>query len=80
MKSKLEKLTAKEIESITRKTMRNKRVPLVVSKPTQVSLDERISAKVEVLSSAEGVSTDKFVNKLLKDDVERLWKKYRRAV
>ena len=80
MKSKLEKLTAKDIESITQKTMRRKNVPLVVSKPAQISLDKKISGKVEVLSAAEGVPTEKFVNKLLKDDVDRLWKKYKRAI
>ena len=37
-------------------------------------------AKVEVLSSAEGVPTETFVNKLLKENVGRLWKKYRKAV
>ena len=80
MKSKLEKLSTKEIEMITRKIMRNKKVPLVVSKPAKISLDDKISAKVEVLSSAQGLSADRFVNKLLKEDVDRLWKKYRRAM
>ena len=80
MKSKLEKLSANEIETITRKTMRNKKVPLVISKPAKISLDRTISAKVEVLSSAHGVPAEKFVNKLLKENVEKLWKKYRKAV
>ena len=80
MKSKLEKLTPQEIEAITRKSMRKKKVPLVVSKAPKISLDQKISAKVEVLSSAEGVPTEKFVNRLLQENVERLWKKYKNAV
>ena len=80
MKSKLENLTAREIETITRKTMRKKNVPLVVSKSPQISLDKTTSAKVEVLSSALGVPTERFVNELLKENVNRLWKKYRKAV
>jgi hypothetical protein len=79
MKSKLEKLTAGEIEAVTRKSMRKKKVPLVVSKPTQISLDKTISSKVEVLSAADGIPADKFVNRLLKEDINRLWKKFRRA-
>jgi hypothetical protein len=80
MKSKLEKLTSKEIEAITKKTMKNKSVPLVVSRPTQISLNMELTAKVEVLSSAQGVPAEKFVNELLKDDLDRLWKKFKKAV
>ena len=80
MKSKLEKLTAKEIETITRKTMQSRNVPLVVSNLAQICLDKKLSAKVEVLSSAQGVPTERVVNQLLKENVDRLWKKYRRAV
>lgn len=80
MKSTLGKLSAKEIEAITRKTMRKSNVPLVVSKPAQIFLDEKISARVEVLSAVEGVPSDQFILKLLKDDIDRLWKKYRKAI
>lgn len=80
MKSKLEKLTAKEIEAITRKTRRKSNVPLVVSKATQISLDERLNAKVEVLSNAQGVPAKKFVTTLLREDIDRLWKIYKKAV
>jgi hypothetical protein len=76
-KSKLEALTAKEIETITKKSRRSKDVPLVVSKATPIVLDEELNAKVEVLSSVQGVKPDAFVNKLLKGDIDRLWKKYK---
>ncbi len=80
MKSKLEKLTPKEIEAITRKTRRKSNVPLVVSKPTQISLNEELNAKIEVLSTAQGVPAKKFVTALLKEDIDRLWKLYKKAV
>ena len=79
MKSKLETLSPKDIETITRKTMRKKNVPLVISKTPRIALDENLTNKLEVLSSAEGVSSDTLVNRLLKEDVDRLWKKYRRV-
>ncbi len=75
MKSKLEKLTASEIEIITRKSIRKKNVPLMISKTPRIALDGNLTHKIEVLSSAEGVSSDTLVNRLLKDDVNRLWKK-----
>ncbi len=80
MKSKLEKLTAGEIEAITRKTRRKNNIPLLVSKPAQIFLDEELNSKLEVLSNAQGVATNKFVATLLKEDVDRLWKLYRKAV
>ena len=80
MKSKLGKLTSKEIEAITRKTRRKRNVPLVVSKTAQISLDEELNAKIEVLSTAQGVPVKKFVTTLLKEDIDRLWKIYKRAV
>jgi hypothetical protein len=76
-KSKLEALTTKEIEIITKKSRRRKDVPLIVSKATPIVLDEELNAKVEVLSSVQGVKPNAFVNKLLKGDIDRLWKKYK---
>ena len=80
MKSKLEKLTPKEIEAITQKTRRKNNVPLVVSKPAQISFNEELNAKIEVLSTAQGVPAKKFVTTLLKEDIDRLWKIYKKAI
>lgn len=80
MRSKLEKLTAKEIEAITKKTRKNRKTPLVISRTPQVILDQDLNAKIEVLSAAQGVSSDKFVQELLKEDVDRLWRVYKKAV
>ena len=77
MKSKLETLTAKEIEQITKKSLKNKKVPLVVSKPAKISLDEELNARIKVLSTAQGIPADAFIKNLLKEDVDRLWRVYR---
>ena len=80
MKSKLEKLTAKEIDLITQKAGKKKIVPLLVSKPTQFSLDEELDSKIKVLSISQGVPAYKFVLNLLREDVDRLWKVYKKAI
>jgi hypothetical protein len=40
---------------------------------------ETMNAKIEVLSSAQGVKPSVFVNQLLKEDIDRLWKKFRQT-
>lgn len=72
-KSKLESLTAKQIENITQQANRKKGVPLVVSTQVNMRLDPVTLEKVKKLAEAKGVPYTTYLASLLKEDIDRLW-------
>ncbi len=78
MKSALGKLTPQDIATIKAKTTRKSPALLVAAKPVQISLNENLNAKIAVLSAAQDMPAEKFVEILLKEDIDRLWKLYQK--
>ena len=78
-KSKLEKLTLKQIKHITELADKRTNVPIVSSKQINVQLSSDLLERIKLLSSAQGISFTTFLSRLLKEDIERLWNVYKKA-
>ena len=78
-KSKLEELTAKQIEEITQAADKRKNVPLVRSKQVNMRLDSDHLERGKLLAAAEGVPYTTFLTRLLKEDIDRIWRVFKRA-
>ena len=72
-KTKLENLTAAQIESITSAANRRRGVPLLASRQVNMRLDPDTLEKVKKLAAVQGVPYTTFLARLLKEDIERLW-------
>ncbi len=79
-KTKLESLTADQIEKITAAASRKKKVPLIASRQVNMRLDSVTIEKVKKLAEAQGMQYTTFLARLLKEDIERLWGVFDKAV
>lgn len=77
--SKLGQLTAKQIEEITRAADNRNDVPLVRSKQVNMRLDSRHLEQSKLLAEAEGVPYTSFLTRLLREDIDRLWRVFKKV-
>lgn len=75
--SKLEQLTAEEIEKITHAADKLKNVPLVGSKQVNMRLDSQHLEQSKLLAEAQGVPYTTFLTRLLREDIDRLWRVFK---
>ena len=73
-KSKLESLTAQQIESITKLAESRRDVPLMTSKQVNMRLSPEVISRAKRLAETQGKPVTTFLASLLKEDIERLWK------
>ncbi len=78
-KSKLTQMTSKQIEEITEKAERRKNVPLIASKQVNMRLDKDTLDRAKQLSSAQKVPYTTFLTRLLREDIDRLWKVFKKT-
>jgi predicted DNA binding CopG/RHH family protein len=78
-KSKLESLSKKQIEEITKKAEGRDDIPLVKSQQVNMRLKTETLEKAKQLAKAQGVPYTSFLTKLLKEDIERLWDVFKKA-
>jgi predicted DNA binding CopG/RHH family protein len=76
-RSKLEKLSSREIEDITRAANKRKNVPLVRSKQVNMRLDGHHLEQGKLLAAAQGIPYTTFLTRLLREDIDRLWKVFK---
>ena len=80
-KTKLESLTSAQIEKITATASRKKGVPLIAaSKQVNMRLDPVTLEKVKKLAEAQGLQYTTFLVRLLKEDIDRLWGVFNKAI
>ena len=77
-KSKLESLSSKQIEEITRAAEKRKDIPLVRSKQVNMRLDTESLERSKALAAAEGVPYTTFLTRLLREDIDRIWRAFKR--
>ena len=75
--SKLGQLTAKQIEAITLAADKRNDVPLVKSKQVNMRLDSQHLEQSKLLAQAEGVGYTTFLTRLLREDIDRLWRVFK---
>ncbi len=78
-KSKLELLTKSQIEAITEKAEGRSDIPVVTSKQVNMRLSADLIARIKLLAEAQGLPFTTFLSRLLQEDIERLWKVYKKA-
>lgn len=78
-KSQLERLTAEQIEAITARAERNPNVPKVTSQQVNMRLDGETLTRAKKLAVAQGVPYTSYLTQLLKEDIERLWKVFKKT-
>ena len=77
--SKLESLSRKQIEEVTKKAEDRKNVPLVKSHQVNMRLKSETLEKAKKLAMAQGVPYTSFLTRLLNEDIERLWGVFKKA-
>jgi predicted DNA binding CopG/RHH family protein len=78
-KSILERLTRDQIEAITNRAERNRHVPRVTSQQVNMRLDGDTLQRAKKLAQAQGVPYTSYLTRLLKEDIERLWKVFKKT-
>lgn len=77
--SKLERLSADDIDEITRAADKRTDVPLVKSKQINMRLDSQHLEQSKLLAEVEGVPYTTFLTRLLREDIDRLWRVFKHA-
>jgi hypothetical protein len=77
-KSKLSKLTSKDIDAITLKASRRKDVPLIKSEQVNMRIDPVHLQRIKELASKCGEKYTTFIMNLIIDDINRLWAVYKK--
>ena len=77
-KSQLERLTTDQIEAITARAERNSNVPRVTSQQVNMRLDGETLIRAKKLAVAQGVPYTSYLTQLLREDIERLWKVFKK--
>ena len=78
-KSKLETLTKKQIENITGKVEKRSDIPLVSSKQVNMRVNDELLERIKLLASAQGLPFTTFLGRLIREDIDRLWKVYKKV-
>ena len=72
-RSLIEKLSAEQIEEMTERAERRNDIPLVGSQQVNMRIRSDTLEKAKKLAAAQGLPYTSFLNRLLKEDIERLW-------
>ncbi|MDZ4678419.1 MAG: hypothetical protein SGI74_13030 [Oligoflexia bacterium] len=78
-KSKLETLSKKQIENITEKVEKRSDIPLVSSKQVNMRVNSELLQRIKLLAAAQRLPFTTFLGKLIKEDVDRLWKVFKKV-
>ena len=78
-KSRISKMSAKQIEEITQKVESRNDVPLVKSQQVNMRLKSDTVTKAKKLAASQGVPYTSFLTRLLREDIERLWSIFKKA-
>ena len=78
-KSRLEALTSRQIEEITRAAKKRSDVPLVRSKQVNMRLDTEHLERGKLLAAAQGIPHTTFLTRLLREDIDRMWRVFKRT-
>ena len=78
MKSKLIKLTTKDIDAITLRASKRKDVPLIKSEQVNMRIDPVHLQRIKKLASRCGEKYTTFIMNLLVEDINRLWAIYKK--
>jgi predicted DNA binding CopG/RHH family protein len=78
-KSSLSRLSASDVEEITKHAEQRSDVPLQATKQVNMRLSPETLARAKKLASAQGKPVTTFLIHLLNEDVERLWSVYKRV-
>jgi predicted DNA binding CopG/RHH family protein len=78
-KSKLERLTQKQIEKITEHSERRRNVPLIKSTQVNMRMNQDVLEKAKKLAEAQGIPYTTFLTHLLVEDIARLWKVFNKT-
>jgi predicted DNA binding CopG/RHH family protein len=78
-RSRVEKLSALQIEEMTDKAERRKNIPLVKSQQVNMRIRGDTLAKAKKLAAAQGLPYTSYLARLLKEDIERLWGVFKKA-
>jgi len=78
-KSRLETLTKRQIESITERAEARSDVPVVSSKQVNMRVNDALLGRIKQLAAAQGLPFTTFLGRLLKEDIDRLWRVYKKA-
>lgn len=77
-KSKLSKLTIKDIEAITLKASKRKDVPLIKTEQVNMRIDPIYLEKAKELAKQCGEKYTTYIQKLVIEDIDRLWAVYKK--
>lgn len=78
-KSSLEKLTAKQIETITERAERKKNVPKITSQQVNMRMDSTTLNRIKELAEVQGIPYTTYLTRLLREDIDRLWDIYQKV-
>ena len=78
-KSALERLTPDQIEEITARAEKRQNVPHVTSQQVNMRLDGETLARAKKLAVAQGLPYTSYLTLLLKEDIARLWKVFKKT-
>ena len=77
--SRLEKISKKQIEEITKATESRADIPLVKSQQINMRLKSDTLEKAKKLAASQGIPYTSFLTLLLREDIERLWSVFKKA-
>ena len=78
-KSQLERLTPEQIEEITSHAERRRDVPRVTSQQVNMRLDGETLVRARKLAQTQGIPYTTYLTHLLKEDIDRLWKVFKKT-
>lgn len=78
-KGKLEQLSTEQIDTITRTAEKKRNVPLVRSRQVNMRLDSEHLERTKRLAAAEGVPYTSFLARLIREDIDRLWRVFQKS-
>jgi len=78
-KIKLSNLTSDQIEAIAKQAEKRTNIPLVKSKQINMRIDPVHLERIQIIAKQCGEKPTALMTRLLFEDINRLWKVYKRA-
>ncbi len=78
-KSHLERLTTTQIEKITARAEKNPHVIQITSQQVNMRLDGETLVRAKKLAQTQSIPYTTYLTHLLKEDIERLWKVFKKT-
>lgn len=78
-KSRLEGLTAHQIEEITARAEKNPNVSKIPSQQINMRLAGEVVLRAKKLARAQGIPYTTYLTRLLKEDIDRLWSVFKKT-